>query len=95
MLNFNVVFQSTDCDFNARLSNTSEKIMVDMGAVFEVENKHRDIYDGSYTVTPKAHDKTVLNTANKILLEDVTVVEIPYYETTNPYGSTIFIANEV
>ena len=52
-------------------------------------------YSGAYTVTPKAHEQTVLPTTGLLMLDDVTVVEIPYYETSNVSGSTVYIANEV
>ena len=52
-------------------------------------------YHGNYAVTPKAHDSTVLSTRGKVMLDDVTVIEIPYYETSNESGSTVYIANEV
>lgn len=52
-------------------------------------------YTGEYVITPKAYDKTVLNTANKTMLDDVTVKKIPYHETTNLGGGmTVTIAQE-
>ena len=44
-------------------------------------------YEGEYTVIPKANAPTVLAT--------VTVTKIPYYETSNPTGDTVYIASEV
>lgn len=52
-------------------------------------------YEGVYTVTPKVHTETVLPTTGKTLSDDVTVLEIPYYETTGEHGTTIYIADEV
>ena len=52
-------------------------------------------YTGEYTVTPKAHDQTVLPTKRKQMLDDVTVLEVPYYETSNESGVTVYIAQEV
>ena len=52
-------------------------------------------YTGEYIVTPRAFDKTVLETANKTMLDDVTVKKIPYHETTNLSGGmTVVIAQE-
>lgn len=45
-----------------------------------------DVYTGEYEVTPKAWEETVLPTADKLLLEDVRVFEIPYYTVANPSG---------
>lgn len=45
-----------------------------------------EIYKGAYEVTPKAWEETVLPTADKLLLEDVRVFEIPYSVVANPSG---------
>ncbi len=53
-------------------------------------------YTGDYTVVPKAHSEQVLETAGKLMLDDVTVTKIPYYEVSNVKdGLTIYIAGEV
>lgn len=54
-----------------------------------------DYYTGTYMVTPKANTETVLGTQNKILTDNVTVLQVPYYETHNDSGYTVYIANEV
>lgn len=48
------------------------------------------IYYGNTTVTPKAVEQT-LETANKSVLSDITVLEIPYFETSNEKGTTAII----
>lgn len=58
-------------------------------------NIERETYTGPYTVTPKAHEEQTLNTASKIMVRDVTVRKVPYYETTNVSGSTVYIASGV
>lgn len=51
-----------------------------------------DYYDGEYVVTPLAWEQTVLNTDGLLMRDDVTVLEIPYYRSSNPHGGdTIFI----
>lgn len=52
-------------------------------------------YTDEYIVTPLAHAATVLPTSGRTLAEDVTVLEIPYYETSNVSGRTIYIGSEV
>lgn len=47
-------------------------------------------YGGSYEITPTSSDQT-LNTNDKIMTNDVLVGKIPYYETSNEYGKTIYI----
>lgn len=53
------------------------------------------VYTGTYEVTPKANTEQTLQTAGKQLLENVTVHEVPYYETSNISGTTVYIAQEV
>lgn len=53
-----------------------------------------DVYDGQYEVTPSAHNSIVLETREKLMADDVTVLKIPYYETSNESGLTVYIAGE-
>ena len=54
-----------------------------------------DTYEGPYTVMPSAHNDIVLETADKLMDDDVTVFRIPYYETSKTSGYTVYIASEV
>lgn len=57
--------------------------------------KDVSLYEGDYEVTPKVIEQT-LPTAEKLLSEDVTIKEIPYFEVSNTSGgNTVFIGNEV
>ena len=49
-----------------------------------------DYYAGPYEVTPTRSEQT-LATRAKAMRDDVTVHEIPYYQTANPYGTTFVI----
>ena len=54
-----------------------------------------DPYTGAYAVTPMATAQT-LKTAQKRMIQDLTIREIPYYETSNPQkGETVYIGTEV
>lgn len=53
-----------------------------------------DFYSGEYEVLPKANENTILPTKNKILEENVIVLDIPYYEVSNTTGTTIYIGKE-
>lgn len=54
-----------------------------------------DPYVGEYTVTPAVHAQT-LHTAQKYMTSDLTVKEIPYFETSNAsHGETVYIGSEV
>ena len=52
-------------------------------------------YDGVYDVTPHVSEDVILETSGKKMLDNVTVAKIPYYETSNPYGDTVYIGSEV
>lgn len=52
---------------------------------------HNEYYDGETTVVPSDYDK-VLHTNGKTMRDDVTVVAIPFFRTTNVSGGdTIYI----
>ena len=52
-------------------------------------------YHGDYEVVPKANEDVVLQTAGMQMSDDVTVFKVPYFETSNIYGDTVYIASEV
>lgn len=54
-----------------------------------------DEYSGDYVVVPKAENEQILKTAHKLMRDDVTVKKVPYFETSNQYGETVYIASEV
>lgn len=87
---------------NAHINALPKKVPIEANVMTSVNvnipvmrDSSADIYDGEYVVIPKAHEGTVLPTQNKLLLGNVTVVEVPYYETSNYSGTTVYIANEV
>ena len=51
-------------------------------------------YSGEYEITPQVESQT-LQTKNKILRNNMEIKKIPYYETSNQYGETIYIGSEV
>ena len=54
-----------------------------------------DAYTGELTVIPKAYESQTLECALKTMPGNVTVTEVPYYETHNQSGMTAYIASEV
>lgn len=68
-------------------------IDMDLGTFISLE--YASDYDGAYVVTPRAHSEVVLETMGKTLGDDITVQEVPYYETSNTNGTTVYIASEV
>lgn len=51
-------------------------------------------YNGTYEITPTV-DSQKLETKGKLMRNDVTVREIPYYEVSNNYGNTIYIGSDL
>ena len=64
-------------------------------AKVHVRGGSTDIYDGDYIVTPSAHREIILETTDKVMEDDVTVLQIPYYETSNITGYTVYIADNL
>lgn len=48
-------------------------------------------YEGPYTVTPRSRHSVILGTNAKLMTDDVTVLQTPYYETSNESGITVYI----
>ena len=53
------------------------------------------IYTGDYTTTPRARSEVVLQTQGYLMADNVVVLQVPYYETSNLTGETVYIASEV
>ena len=52
-------------------------------------------YEGSYTITPKVEEQK-METKGKIMIDDVTVKSVPFFEVSNTSGgNTVYIASEV
>ena len=62
------------------------------GAISIPDSVGSDIetYSGDYTITPKVWSQS-FETKNKRMEDDLTVLAIPYYETSNPTGKTVYI----
>ena len=72
-----------------------ETVTVQLDAVTRTSAVDVPVYGGPYEAIPKVTAQT-LPTANKLMLEDVSVRAIPYFDVSNPAGgNTIYIANEV
>lgn len=52
-------------------------------------------YTGETDVIPKARQDQVLETANKLVVDNIIVHEVPYEETHNESGTTVYIAKEI
>lgn len=60
----------------------------------EVSAQEYPYYDGEYEVTPSV-DEQILETKDTVMLDDLTIKSVPYYETSNISGTTVYIASEV
>ena len=73
-------------------TGSSEKI-----AVSQIEEEIEKLsssdfpnYYGAYEIVPLAEAVT-LPTANKVLVKDLQIAAIPYYEVSNATGTTVYI----
>lgn len=71
-------------------TGTLEEFQQGFGAYLEANNiiTHEDFekYLGSYEVTALPEIEQILRTEKKVLLEDIIVKPIPYYEVSNEAG---------
>lgn len=63
------------------------------GVFYLASAQTHEKYNGSYNVMPSPVEDITLDTNNKIMERDVTVFKIPYYQTSNTDGVTVYIAN--
>lgn len=61
------------------------EIAISLGNII-IEQSNAEEYDGDYHVIPQAFHAQTLDSANKIMREDVTVAEIPYFAVSNEEG---------
>lgn len=52
-------------------------------------------YSGSYEIEPDAHDPVIVECANLVMSDNLTVKKIRTAQTPNVYGDTLYIASEV
>lgn len=82
-------------ELKAKLTS-GNTLHVNIGNIFVGGSFGGEIYDGEYIVTPSTNSEQTLNTANKLMKENVVVKEIPYFEVSNNSGgNTVYIGNEV
>ena len=84
--------QKLDLDF----SESNQSFDADFGQIQHLtEYVGGDPYDGDYIITPQI-DEQIMPTKNKIMLNDVTISAIPFFNVGNTSGgSTVYIAKEV
>lgn len=81
---------SSDCSISGELSGQNGMI-----GDISISNNIPE-YIGDHIITPSSKSDIVLNTKDKKLNENITVIKIPYYQTSNTDGGeTVYIAEEV
>lgn len=95
-MRFEVKFLQNDRSFFTDLHTDSHKIDTEFSEFQEISVIDEiEAYDGPYVVTP-AIDSQVLSTAQKRMIDNMTVKAIPYFQTSNPQmGETVYIGSEV
>ena len=63
-------------------------------AIIDTESISRPNYDGDYTIIPSIIEQT-LETNNKVMTDNLNIKQIPYFQTSNQYGDTIYIGKEI
>lgn len=54
----------------------------------------QEVYEGQYDITPKVTEQ-IMQTANKYMIDDVTIRKIPVYKVSNTSGgTTVYIGTE-
>jgi hypothetical protein len=71
----------------------TEELDGEVGIYLDIASEY-PVYKEGYEVIPHV-DSQVLNTAQKLMTDNVTVREIPYFETSNPDGTTVYIASTI
>ena len=69
-----------------------EDIQVDLGAPHS--GTDFPVYAGPTVIKPESFNMQILETAKKAVKENIVVLPIPYFETSNPAGgTTIYIGD--
>lgn len=91
-----VQFHASAQRFKTSFSASDQAFTPVFDALHEVTiHKDADPYRGAYEVTPQV-DEQVLPTAQKLMVDDLTVKAIPRYDVSNNSGGqTVYIAREV
>lgn len=87
---------SVNCDsLNASVGSATISCTMDTAAIVGniVVESLVPYYDEPYSVTPKVNEFK-LSTRGKAMSEDLVINPIPFYETSNEFGHTIYIGGE-
>lgn len=87
-----LVFEETQTVFNLALESNQQMVALQSECSVNPVIYDAPTYDGAYVIDPSAHNAIILETKDKICTDDITVNKIKTSQTTNPYGTTFYIA---
>lgn len=95
-MKIHATFSESEQIFCAETNGEEQHLEADFGQIQTLtEYVGGDPYEGEYVVTPKVESQT-MPTKEKVMLKDVTIKAIPYFETSNTSGgNTVYIAKEM
>lgn len=86
-----VTLESNNRVYSMDVEETMPSIEIELDMAVFSEAIQAPVYEGEYTVVPIVADNIVLETKDKLCEDDITVVKIPRYSTSNEYGTTFYI----
>lgn len=86
----NMCFESSEDSFHLSLAEDSDFCMEFEASLAPVTEK---VYEGPYKVSPGLTEQK-LATEQRLCTEDITVLEIPYFEVGNISGMTAIIGGK-
>lgn len=66
-----------------------------INATLEHGRSDFDVYKGETEIKPKAFTSQTLETKRKLMKDNITVLEVPYFKVSNNKGETVYIASEI
>lgn len=93
-MTFETAFNSSALDFDTQFFEINSCFDTQMQDY--IANTFISDYTGSYSITPKANQSQTLDTKNKVLINNITVFEVPYFDVSNNSGGiTVTIGKDV
>lgn len=93
-MRIDVNFSEATQRFTTTMGGLDQSFDANFDQIQEVTVVNGVPYEGEYGITPKIESQ-VLPTKNKVMTDDLTIREIPIYETSNQSGgTTVYIAKE-
>ncbi len=95
MKKFKINLKQSSQSFTTNFKSRQENFSLKLQDYISVSTEQYESYGGEYVVTPQAYDNQTLETKNKIMKDDITVLKVPFFSVDNASGQTVSIALEV